>query len=43
MSPYVTDTHALHWHLVGNTKLSATVFHVPSFRKCLTLKLYMEV
>lgn len=24
MSRYVTDTHALHWHLVGNPKLSAT-------------------
>lgn len=24
MSRSVSDTHALHWHLVGNTKLSAT-------------------
>jgi PIN domain nuclease of toxin-antitoxin system len=24
MSRYVSDTHALHWHLVGNNKLSAT-------------------
>lgn len=24
MSRYVSDTHALHWHLVGNKKLSAT-------------------
>ena len=24
MSRYVSDTHALHWHLVGSTKLSAT-------------------
>ena len=24
MSRYVSDTHAIHWHLVGNAKLSAT-------------------
>lgn len=25
MSRYVSDTHDLHWHLVGNNKLSSTV------------------
>ena len=30
MSRYVCDTHALHWHLVGNDKLSTT------FLKCST-------